>query len=204
MENLQPHQILVPLAIALMIGVLVLVWGDRPGLAAALRARFAPSDDDDTPEEALDGQPPRQPPPPARFEVKHFAPDALWQAQAVRADVEPVRQQAEPTEPVAVRGQQNQVEPVEPAKIEPLDEPAPVAISAQLNQTELIAVLAVQKNAAGGYRYSANQITGFIGGTAADVKKIIADIRTPPKVEPPPEPAQPERGKSLRRPAEGW
>lgn len=205
MENLQPHQILVPLAIALVLGVLVLVWGDRPGLAAALRARFAPSDDE-TYEDELD-QPPaerRQPPPPARFEVKHFAPDALWQAQAVRADVEPVRQQAEPTEPVAVRGQQNQVEPVEPAKIEPLDEPAPVAISAQLNQTELIAVLAVQKNAAGGYRYSANQITGFIGGTAADVKKIIADIRTPPKVEPPPEPTQPERGKSLRRPAEGW
>ena len=75
MENLQPHQILVPLAIALVLGVLVLVWGDRPGLAAALRARFAPSDDE-TYEDELD-QPPaerRQPPPPARFEVKHFAP----------------------------------------------------------------------------------------------------------------------------------
>lgn len=209
MENVQPHQILVPLAIALMIGVLVLVWGDRPGLAAALRARFAPSADDDTPEEVFD-EPPRQPPPPARFEVKHFAPAeqpapaVLWQAGAVRAGTEPVRQQAEPAEPLPVRGQQNQLESVEPAKIEPLDEPAPVAISAQLSQTELIAVLAVQKNAAGGYRYSANQITGFIGGTAADVKKIIADIRTPPKVEPPPEPTQPERGKSLRRPAEGW
>lgn len=207
MENLQPHQILVPLAIALVLGILVLVWGDRPGLAAALRARFAPPDDD-TYEDDVEERPVErcQPPPPARFAVKHFAPPApavLWQAQVVRTDAELVRTDAEPLEPVAVLGQQNQPEPVEPAKIEPPDEPALVAISAQLSQTELIAVLAVQKNLTGGYRYSANEITRFIGGTAADVKKIIADIRNPPRPEPP-APAQAEHGKSLRRPAEGW
>ena len=30
MENLQPHQVLVPLTIAIVLGLLVLIWGDRP------------------------------------------------------------------------------------------------------------------------------------------------------------------------------
>lgn len=77
----------------------------------------------------------------------------------------------------------------------------------QLSKSErhdMIDFLARELGETGVYRHSANTILKMVGGTAADVKKIIADIRTPPKVEPPPEPTQPERGKSLRRPAEGW
>ena len=38
MENITPEQIGVPLVMAIIIAVFVLVWGDRPELAAAVRA----------------------------------------------------------------------------------------------------------------------------------------------------------------------
>lgn len=88
MENLQPHQILVPLAIALVIGIVVLVWGDRPGLAAAVRAWFGPSADDNLPEDApeqLPAQPRSEWQSVKRFSVSEpSAPAALCQVGAVR------------------------------------------------------------------------------------------------------------------------
>jgi hypothetical protein len=115
------------------------------------------------------------------------------------AGSEPVRAPVEPPEPVAVRAHQNQLEPSEPPQNEPACEPSARGITARLERAELITLLAVQKNADGSYTFSANKITEFVGGTAADVKAQIAAIRTPQKPE-----AQNERGKSLRRPAEGW
>lgn len=117
------------------------------------------------------------------------------------AGSEPVRTPAAPPEPVAVRAHQNRIDPSEPDQIEPPREPSAIVITARLERAELITLLAVQKNADGSYAFSANKITEFVGGTAADVKAQIAAIRTPPKPE---APAQNERGKSLRRPAEGW
>lgn len=174
MENVQPHQILVPLAIALVLGVLVLVWGDRPGLAAALRARFAPSDDDDTPEEALDGQPPRQPPPPARFEVKHFAPyvaaapsvpvqpqnDGNWRSDAVEQDREPLG-----------TGNGNSV-------------PDPVALLEQLSDDELLDILARVKLPTGGERFADSRIAKFIGGRVEDRVEQVRVVRAKPAPQP--------------------
>ncbi len=104
-------------------------------------------------------------------------------------------------EPVVVRAQTHQIEPVEPAKNEPVREPAAIAITARLERAELITLLAVQKNADGGYTFSSNKITEFVGGTASEVKAQIAMIRNPTAPKPA---AQNERGKTLRRPAEGW
>ena len=170
MENVQPHQILVPLAIALVLGVLVLVWGDRPGLAAALRARFAPSDDDDTPEEALDG-----PPPPARFEVKHFASyvaatpsvpaqpqnDGNWRSDAVEQDRE---------QPGTGNG--NSV-------------PDPVALLEQLSDDELLDILARVKLPSGGERFADSRIAKFIGGRVEDRVEQVRAVRAKPA--PPPQ-----------------
>lgn len=189
MENLQPHQILVPLAFAIFIGIMVLVWGDRPGLAEAVRGLFR-SGDDDAPEPAEDCQPP----PSARFEAKHFA------SYVAPVDVEPVRKSAEPLEPAAVLARLHQVEPGEPAEIEPAAEPSAPALNGHLSRAEIIALLAVQKNGQGDYAFSANKITDFVGGTAAEVKKQIAEIRDKSK----PAEATAERGPRLRRPAEGW
>lgn len=41
MENIQPYQILVPFGIAAIIAALLLIWGDRPGLAASIRQLFS-------------------------------------------------------------------------------------------------------------------------------------------------------------------
>lgn len=52
MENVQPWQLLTALGVVLFIGAMLLIWGDRPGLAAAIRRRFAErvtSSDEGTP-----------------------------------------------------------------------------------------------------------------------------------------------------------
>lgn len=113
---------------------------------------------------------------------------------------EPVRLAPEPLEPLPVLPHLHQVELGEPAKNEPPEEPPTPTVNEHMNRAEIIALLAVQKKADGAYVYSSNQITAFVGGTAAEVKKQIAELRDQPKST---EPA-PERGKSLRRPAEGW
>jgi hypothetical protein len=87
-----------------------------------------------------------------------------------------------------VPGQQNQLEPGEPGDGEPF--------ARQLAKEELIILLAVQRNADGGYLYSANQITTFVGGTAAPIKATIANVRG--KKE------QPAPLRSLQRPMNGW
>ena len=101
-----------------------------------------------------------------------------------------------------VRPDTYQVELVEAPKNADVPILPQIAINAHLSRPELITLLAVQKTAAGEYAYSANKILALVGGTAADVMAQIAAIRNPPK--PAPEPPQPERGKSLRRPAGGW
>lgn len=106
----------------------------------------------------------------------------------------------EPTEPIPVRWQQNQPEPAEPAQIEPGEEKPSLY---RLTRQEEIAILAVQRNEDGSYRHSANAITTFVGGTAADVKRQIAEIRDPQLATP--VEAQPQsHGKRLDRPANGW
>lgn len=107
---------------------------------------------------------------------------------------EPVRERFEPAEPPAVRGQQNQIEPAEPGQIEPAGEPARLY---RLSRQEEIVILAIQRDASGAYRHSANEITKFMGGTAADVKEQIRAVRDPkPEAEPP--------AQSIKRPADGW
>lgn len=89
-----------------------------------------------------------------------------------------------------VRGQQNHLEPVEPGN----DEPPP--ITRQLGKEEMIVLLAVQRNDDGGYLWSANDITKFVGGTAAPIKATIATVRGTKDM--------PKPGAPLKRPANGW
>lgn len=91
-----------------------------------------------------------------------------------------------------VLGQQHQLEPAEPGD----GEPAPESLVRQLDKEELIIVLAVQRNADGGYLYSANQITTFVGGAAAPIKATIATVRGKRET--------PSPVKSLQRPINGW
>lgn len=87
-----------------------------------------------------------------------------------------------------VLGQQHHAEPQEPGESEP--------VIRQLDKEELIILLAVQRNADGGYLYSANQITTFVGGAAAPIKATIAGVRGKKETPAPP--------KSLYRPVNGW
>jgi len=49
MENVQPWQLLTAIGVVLFLGTVLLVWGDRPGLAAAIRRRFEPKDTEPLP-----------------------------------------------------------------------------------------------------------------------------------------------------------
>lgn len=117
-------------------------------------------------------------------------------AHYVESDPEPVvRTTPEPLELVMVLTDTHQAEPVEPAPIEPPREPVSLR---KIPKTDLIVLLAVQRKENGDYLYSANEITDFIGGTAAPIKKLIAEVRD----EAPPE--QAARLGHLPRPIGGW
>lgn len=88
------------------------------------------------------------------------------------------------------RGQQHQLEPVEPGE----NEPPP--ITRQLGKEEMIVLLAVQRNDDGGYKWSANKIAAFVGGTEAPVKATIATVRGTKDA--------PKPGAPLKRPVNGW
>lgn len=113
----------------------------------------------------------------------------------VRRRAEPVRWTREPPEPAPVRAHQNQLEPTEPGETGTPCEPLQLN---RLSRTAEIALLAVQRNGDGAYRHSANDITRLMGGTAADVKKQIAEIRALP----PEEPTRPAA--RADRPSRGW
>jgi len=50
-------------------------------------------------------------------------------------------------------------------------------ISRRMVRTDLVTLLAVQRNERGGYLWSKNQIAAFIGGTRADTLKLIGEAR---------------------------
>jgi hypothetical protein len=105
-----------------------------------------------------------------------------------------VRTSREPAEPIAVFADTHHLELEEPGENEPAPEPIRLR---QLPRADLIILLAVQRKEEGGYLFSANQITAFVGGTAAPVKALIAEIRAEKQAEPLP----PGR---IDRPASGW
>jgi hypothetical protein len=74
-------------------------------------------------------------------------------------------------------------------------EPPPAPLRHNLSRLELLTLLAVQKNAAGGYRYSANAITAFVGGTRSENLEVVSSIRGVKKGPAP---------TSVQRPARGW
>lgn len=86
----------------------------------------------------------------------------------------------------------HQLEPNEPAVLEPPRDP--LIISHKMSKKELTILLAAQKDGDGAYRFSANKIAEFIGGTSAEVKGWVAEVRG--KREP--------AAATLRRPANGW
>lgn len=125
-------------------------------------------------------------------------------AQTIDHSVKP---EAPRTDAPAERSTPVRADTYQPASVEaPKNEDVPdrvhIDINAHMSKVELITLLSVQKTTTGEYTYSANKILALVGGTAADVMAQIAAIRNPPK--PTTDPPQGERGKSLRRPAEGW
>ncbi len=109
-------------------------------------------------------------------------------------DDEPVRDGGSTGSGDPVLPHLNQVEPVEPAPVEPVREPV---ILHNLSKEATIAMLAVQKDGDGKYRYSKNQIAAFVGGTKADILRTI-DLYREPK------PEQPRPLGRVERPANGW
>lgn len=104
-------------------------------------------------------------------------PGSIVPVQRVEPQKTPETYQPEPSE-LSVR---------EPAR-------DPLIISHNMSRKELTILLAAQKTDEGAYRWSANKIAEFVGGTAAEVKGWVADVRG--KREP--------AAHSLRRPANGW
>lgn len=86
----------------------------------------------------------------------------------------------------------SQLEPDEPAVREPPVDP--LIISHKMSRKELTIVLAAQKDEGGAYRFSANKIAEFVGGTSAEAKGWVADVRG--RKEP--------AANTLQRPANGW
>ena len=110
------------------------------------------------------------------------------------APAAPVRGWPEPAEPPAVLADTHQSEPGEPGENEPPCEPARLY---RLSRQDEIIILATQRDENGAYRHSANDITKFMGGTAADVKDLIRAVRDPNPTPDPP-------AQSVKRPANGW
>lgn len=81
---------------------------------------------------------------------------------------------------------------------------APIDVSHTMSRDTIIALLAVQKNEHGDYRYSKNSIAALVGGTRGDVLARIDSLRVLPSAPATPAPADKKRGKSLRRPLQGW
>ena len=104
------------------------------------------------------------------------------------------RTTCEPAEPIAVLQPTPHVEPAEPAAIEPMPEPIRLR---QLPRHDLIVLLAVQRKEDGDYLFSSNQITTFVGGTAATVKALVAEVRSENQ-------EQPRHSGRLERPVNGW
>lgn len=100
----------------------------------------------------------------------------------------------EPVEPEPVRAHQYQEQTGAAAE----NAPSPAPVSSRMSKPALIALLAVQRDDDGKYRFSANQIAGFVGGTHADVKGQIAAIRATK------DPAAKVAANRLERPASGW
>lgn len=125
-------------------------------------------------------------------------PEDAWYAgddHMSSAAESPVRTTLEPVEPVVVRGHTHQPEPDEPPVREPAYEPAQMR---RLPKHDLIVLLAVQRDDEGKYVYSSNDITKFIGGTAADVKALISAVRDEQPAD------QVARLNHLSRPIGGW
>lgn len=99
----------------------------------------------------------------------HIQPIIMSRVVSVVAP-EPVRTSAEPPDTNAVRTSTLEDDRT---TFEP-----PI-ISHKMTDVELIAVLTVQKDERGGYRFSANKIADFVGGTRADVLAEIKAIRNP-------------------------
>lgn len=70
----------------------------------------------------------------------------------------------------------------------------PFIISHNMTKKELTILLAVQRDGDGAYRFSANRIAEFVGGTSAEVKGWVAEVRG--RREP--------ASSTMYRPTNGW
>lgn len=114
---------------------------------------------------------------------------------AVLEDGEPVRTTGSSGSHHPVRAHRYQVEPEELNENEPPREPL---ILHNLSRASLIAMLAVQQDEKGNYRFSKNQIVELVGGTRKVVLSEIDEYRAT-TAAPVKRQMQP-----MQRPTEGW
>lgn len=139
----------------------------------------------------------------SRYVVRHESVKPSQVIMSLSAPVEPVVRTGSadgsqlPNHPHAP--DTYQVEPPEPVSCEPVREPP--AISHKMSRKELTVVLAVQKDSDGSYRFSANKIAEFVGGTRQETLDLIAEARGTKAPEPTPVATA---ASTLRRPAGGW
>jgi len=172
MDQWQPDQLLTGLAVVSIIGVLLLIFGDRPAWWAHVRAWF----DDEAHHNAMSS-------------------DATSNAAEHSADVVPV-----PVRDTDTGTHTSLPAPTSTAP-DFADTPAVEGgtdwelprVSRHLGDAELITLLAAQRTPAGKFRFSANAIFGLVGGSRSAVLDQVRAIQNPSAQPPTYPPRSPEQ-----------
>ncbi len=164
MEQIQPYHLLTGIGIALVLGILSLIFSDRPELGAAIRALFvARHASDMSSDTARDGQQVRDP--------VHVPVPGTSTAVRTSPAVPAVAGQRTPDEHSAACGHPDAVDGDTAWELP--------RISRHLSDDGLIVLLAVQRAPDGKHRFSANAIYTLVGGSRAAVLNRIKAIREP-------------------------
>ena len=152
MENVQPYQILTPIGIALILGLICLIWGERPDLSAAIRSLFA-------------GRAVKHSPHLAHHDMSNSGGSAAERTGTQFSRTDPVL--ADTYQFVPENAEENETVDDRPT-------------GHNYSRQEMIKLLSVQHDENGDYRYSKNKIADFVGGTRADVLAEIDRYRPLP------------------------
>jgi hypothetical protein len=154
--EMQPYHLLVGIGMALVIGILFLIWGDRPNLAEHLRQLFAERSPYDMSSAATDN-------------------DADRSTQAVHVPIPLTSTNIPTAQPVPPAAKLEKADTT--AAEDGTDNWTMPPASRHLSERQLIIFLAMQKTPAGKDRFSANKIYELVGGSRAEALRIIKELR---------------------------